>query len=243
MFRELLELSWCTCGMAASVALVSLLRYWPDRYVAGISELSSSCNIAGIFSTGNLLAPFRAIPVRFVQAMRAMQSHPAMKSIDGGVMRNVVPNPRFWIVLAVFVLTFTALLPAADMLQQDSMNASSMGQDIMQNVKEVYFPFNIYSRVVDPDVLQADANYLKQHPDAHLWLQGYADIRGDIFYNLVLSYRRAQFVKGKLVANGVSESQIGFATGWGKLYPVCQTNDDSCYQQQRRVDIVPPDHM
>jgi outer membrane protein OmpA-like peptidoglycan-associated protein len=50
-------------------------------------------------------------------------------------------------------------------------------------------------------------------------------------------------VKGVLVKNGVSESQIGFATGWGKLYPVCQSNDDSCYQQQRRVDIVPPDMM
>ncbi len=93
------------------------------------------------------------------------------------------------------------------------------------------------------DVLQADVNYLKQHPDAHLWIQGYADIRGDIFYNLVLSYRRAQFVKDALVKNGVSEAQIGFATGWGKLYPVCQSNDDDCYQKQRRVDIVPPDMM
>jgi len=105
------------------------------------------------------------------------------------------------------------------------------------------FPFNIYNRVVDPATLQANADWLKQHPDAHLWIQGYADIRGDIFYNLVLSYRRAQFVKSKLVGQGVNQSQIGFATGWGKLYPVCQATDDSCYQQQRRVDIVPPDTM
>jgi peptidoglycan-associated lipoprotein len=110
-------------------------------------------------------------------------------------------------------------------------------------VKQVYFPFNIYNRVVDPATLQANADWLKQHPDAHLWIQGYADIRGDIFYNLVLSYRRAQFVKSKLVGQGVNQSQIGFATGWGKLYPVCQATDDSCYQQQRRVDIVPPDTM
>ncbi len=158
-------------------------------------------------------------------------------------MRNVVPKPRYWVFLAAFLITISVLLPASDMLQQDSNAASAQAQEITQNVKEVYFPFNIYSRVVNPDVLQADANYLKQHPDAHLWLQGYADIRGDIFYNLVLSYRRAQFVKGQLVKNGVSEAQIGFATGWGKLYPVCQSNDDSCYQQQRRVDIVPPDMM
>ena len=158
-------------------------------------------------------------------------------------MRNVVPNPRYWLFLAAFVMAFTVLLPAADMLQQDSSMTSAQAQEITQNVKEVYFPFNIYSRVIDPDVLQSDANFLKQHPDAHLWIQGYADIRGDIFYNLVLSYRRAQFVKDELVKSGVSEAQIGFATGWGKLYPVCQSNDDSCYQQQRRVDIVPPDMM
>jgi peptidoglycan-associated lipoprotein len=97
--------------------------------------------------------------------------------------------------------------------------------------------------VIDPNVLQADISYLKQHPDARLWIQGYADVRGDIFYNLVLSYRRAQFVKTELVKSGVNESQIGFATGWGKLYPVCQTNDDGCYQKQRRADIVPPDMM
>jgi len=59
----------------------------------------------------------------------------------------------------------------------------------------------------------------------------------------VLSYRRAQFVKSTLVKNGVNEAQIMFATGWGKLYPACQATDDTCYQQQRRVDIVPPDSM
>ena len=77
------------------------------------------------------------------------------------------------------------------MLPQDSNAASPQAQEFTQNVKEVYFPFNIYSRVIDPNVLQGDASCLKQHPDAHLWIQGYADIRGDIFYNLVLSYRRA----------------------------------------------------
>ena len=158
-------------------------------------------------------------------------------------MRNVVPNLRYWVFLAAFLIAISVLLPASDMLQQDSNGGSAQAQEITQNVKEVYFPFNIYSRVVDPAPLQADADWLKQNTSSPLWIQGYADIRGDIFYNLVLSYRRAQFVKSKLIAGGVDESRIQFATGWGKLYPVCQATDESCYQQQRRVDIVPPDHM
>jgi peptidoglycan-associated lipoprotein len=158
-------------------------------------------------------------------------------------MRHVVPNQRFWVSLAAFLIALSVFIPATKALAQDSGAASPQAQMISQNVKDVFFPFNIYSRVIDPDVLQADADFLKQHPDAHLWIQGYADIRGDIFYNLVLSYRRAQFVKSTLVKNGVNEAQIMFATGWGKLYPACQATDDTCYQQQRRVDIVPPDSM
>jgi outer membrane protein OmpA-like peptidoglycan-associated protein len=64
-----------------------------------------------------------------------------------------------------------------------------------------------------------------------------------ILYNLVLSYRRSQFVESALIKSGVNESQIGFATGWGELYPICQADDDPCYQRQRRADIVPPDMM
>jgi len=157
-------------------------------------------------------------------------------------MRKVVPDWYSRILAVAFlavVVSFAASLSGA----QEMNAASPQSQAITQNVKEVYFPFDIYSRVINADVLRADADWLKQHPDARLWIQGYADVRGDIFYNLVLSYRRAQFVKSTLVHAGVNESQIGFATGWGKLYPVCQATDEECYQKQRRVDIVPPDMM
>jgi outer membrane protein OmpA-like peptidoglycan-associated protein len=114
-------------------------------------------------------------------------------------------------------------------------------QAFNQNVKEVYFPFNIYNRIIDKAVLDANANWLKQNPDAKMWIQGYADPRGDIVYNLVLSYRRAQWVKAQLVQRGVEESRIGYATGWGKLYQSCSDQDDKCFQQNRRVDVVPPE--
>ncbi|MGC2109271.1 MAG: OmpA family protein [Candidatus Korobacteraceae bacterium] len=158
-------------------------------------------------------------------------------------MRNVVPTKRSWVSLATLLIALSVLIPAQNALAEDSSAASAQDQDLMQQVKAVYFPFNIYSRIVDPGTLQTDAGWLKQNTGSQLWIQGYADIRGDIFYNLVLSYRRAQFVKSKLVQSGVDESRIQFATGWGKLYPVCQATDESCYQQQRRVDIVPPDKM
>ena len=149
-----------------------------------------------------------------------------------------------WNSLATVLLAVAFFMPAKELVaQMPAAGASSQAQEFTQNVKEVYFPFNVYNRIVDPSVLNSDADWLKQHPDAHFWIQGYADTRGDIFYNLVLSYRRAQFIKSSLVQRGVSQSQIGYATGWGKLYPLCSQDDADCFQKNRRGDIVPPDLM
>ncbi|HZP23539.1 MAG TPA: OmpA family protein [Terriglobales bacterium] len=163
-------------------------------------------------------------------------------------MRSVVPG---WcariLFFAVLVFVWASLMLGTAAAQQGSNGSmfqkSPQAQDLLQNVKDLYFPFNIYNRIINPNDAQADGAWLSQHAGSPVWIQGYADIRGDIFYNLVLSYRRAQFVKSQLVKSGVDESRIQFATGWGKLYPVCQSDDEQCYQQQRRVDIVPPDAM
>jgi len=141
-----------------------------------------------------------------------------------------------WPWFASLLFAAAVVLPAARVEAQAIQTT-----EFSQNVKEVYFPFNVYSKVNDLSVLDRDADYLKQHSDAHFWIEGYADIRGDIFYNLVLSYRRAQFVKNSLTKRGVNDSQIGYATGWGKLYPVCNAHDDACFQQNRRVDMVLPE--
>jgi len=146
-----------------------------------------------------------------------------------------------------YAIGFAAIIAASLVLSTGSASAqsslfTSQTPEFSQNVKTVLFPFNVYNRVENPDVLQADAAWLKQHPDANFWIQGRADSRGDVVYNLALSYRRAQFIKQDLIKSGVNSSQIGFATGWGKLYPICDSQNESCWQDNRRADIVQPDH-
>jgi outer membrane protein OmpA-like peptidoglycan-associated protein len=150
----------------------------------------------------------------------------------GKNLRSTLPFFAICTVIAVALL-----VPAAVAQPPDS--SAGFGQ----NVKEVYFPFNIYNKVIDAATLDANAAWLKQNPDAKMWIQGYADPRGDIVYNLVLSYKRAQWVKAQLVKRGVDESRIDYATGWGKLYQNCAQADDSCMQQNRRVDVVAPESM
>jgi len=154
-----------------------------------------------------------------------------------------IPSLRYsWALLAILQIGVLVLVLSAPATAQTSAaQASSQTSELNQNIKEVYFPFDIYNRAIDPAALDADAAWLKQHPDAHFWIQAYTDIRGDIVYNLVLSYRRAQWIKKSLVGRGVNESQIGFVTGWGKLYQVCGQKDEECFQKNRRGDMIAPE--
>jgi len=156
-------------------------------------------------------------------------------------MEMIACRKSVWLVMsASLVLAVLLVFPAH---QATAQSGSPQTQAFNQNVKQVYFPFNVANRIIDPAVLDANAAWLKQNPDAKMWIQGYADPRGDIVYNLVLSYRRAQWVKAQLVLRGVNESRIGFATGWGKLDQSCNQQDEKCFQENRRVDVLAPEDL
>jgi outer membrane protein OmpA-like peptidoglycan-associated protein len=142
------------------------------------------------------------------------------------------------LVLLLGVLAATAAAQSA--LPDPSGQKPSFGG----NVQPLYFPFDIHSKVVNPPALDENATWLNANGNASpIWVQGYADPRGDIVYNLVLSYRRAQFVKAQLVKRGVDASRFGYTTGWGKLYQTCEKADEKCWQVNRRADLVEPSTM
>jgi peptidoglycan-associated lipoprotein len=113
-------------------------------------------------------------------------------------------------------------------------------QDFVSNVKDVYFDLNRYNLTADDRAtLQTDAEWLKAHPDIMFTIEGDADERGDIVYNLFLSDQRALAARDALTQLGVPENRILYANGWGKLYPVCTQSDESCWQQNRRAHLSP----
>jgi peptidoglycan-associated lipoprotein len=109
-----------------------------------------------------------------------------------------------------------------------------------QNVKDIYFDFDHADlTAADQSALQQDAEWLKAHPEVTFTIEGHADQRGSIPYNLFLSDVRALAARDELVKLGVPEKQILFAEGWGKLYPDCQQDDETCWSKQRRAHFVP----
>jgi outer membrane protein OmpA-like peptidoglycan-associated protein len=107
----------------------------------------------------------------------------------------------------------------------------------VEGLNDVLFHFNSDQIASQPEVLQAAAQWLKDHPDVQVNLAGYADPRGDIVYNLGLSQQRADTVKQKLIELGVPEDRIVFHPGWGKLYQSCLDPTDDCWKQNRRVQF------
>lgn len=107
------------------------------------------------------------------------------------------------------------------------------------NMHEVLFPNNNYDQPVDPNILDANAQWLKDHAGDHFYIEGYASSKGaPKFNNLRLSSQRADWVKQALISKGVPENQIVLATGWGHTYPVCAELDDDCWSKNRIVRFI-----
>jgi len=113
-------------------------------------------------------------------------------------------------------------------------------QEVQQNLKDVHFAFDQYDLTSDDrQSLESTANWLKANPEVYVTIAGDADDRGSIVYNLALSEKRAAVTRDALVGMGVPADRIVYATGWGKLYPVCNQSDDSCWSENRRAHFEP----
>jgi outer membrane protein OmpA-like peptidoglycan-associated protein len=80
------------------------------------------------------------------------------------------------------------------------------------------------------------AEFLRQHPDRRIRIEGYTDSVGGADYNKALSQRRADAVRAALVAQGVPADRIDTA-GYGKEYPVADNSSDTNRALNRRVEV------
>ncbi len=81
------------------------------------------------------------------------------------------------------------------------------------------------------------AKYLRDRPSARLRLEGNADERGSREYNLGLGERRGNAVSSAMQANGGSGTQLNVIS-YGEERPVCNESGESCWSQNRRVELV-----
>jgi peptidoglycan-associated lipoprotein len=105
----------------------------------------------------------------------------------------------------------------------------------MEKVQDVFFDFDKAELRADArSVLQADAQYLKDHPDAKVVLEGHCDERGTEEYNLALGQRRADAVKQYLVDLGVPASRLS-TISYGEEKPFVMGHTEEAWAKNRRV--------
>jgi peptidoglycan-associated lipoprotein len=101
-------------------------------------------------------------------------------------------------------------------------------------LNDIHFGYNDYTiQPQDDSILRANADWLTQHPDTRVQVEGNCDDRGSEEYNIALGAKRAQSAKDYLTTLGISGDRIS-TISYGKELPLCTEETDDCWAQNRR---------
>ena len=105
-------------------------------------------------------------------------------------------------------------------------------------LRPVYFDFNqAFIEASAGEIMKANAEWLKAHPEIKVRIEGNCDERGTIEYNQTLGQRRAASAKKYLTDMGVSGQRI-LLISYGKEKSSCTDSTESCWQKNRRDDFA-----
>jgi len=87
------------------------------------------------------------------------------------------------------------------------------------------------------DALAKNLGWLRDNGRAKVEVEGHADSRGTIEYNLGLGAKRAKAVKDALVSQGIAADRIS-TISYGKELPLCHEENETCWARNRRAHFV-----
>lgn len=105
-------------------------------------------------------------------------------------------------------------------------------------LKTVYFDFN--SSAIGgstQETLMSNAEFLKKNGTVKVQVEGHADERGSVQFNLALGEKRAKGVRDYLISQGVAANRIT-TISLGKEKPVSFGHDEESWSKNRRANFV-----
>jgi peptidoglycan-associated lipoprotein len=104
--------------------------------------------------------------------------------------------------------------------------------------QRVHFEFDESRITSDAErVLRQKVDVLRASPAVRLRLEGHADERGSVEYNLALGNRRAQSVADFLSQQGIQANRFE-TTSYGEERPLVNRSDEGAWAQNRRVEFI-----
>jgi peptidoglycan-associated lipoprotein len=104
--------------------------------------------------------------------------------------------------------------------------------------EKIFFDFDRSEIRADArEVLARKADVLNQLPEIAIRIEGHADERGTVEYNLALGERRAQAAKDYLVNAGIDPSRIS-TISYGEERPAVDESGEAAWSQNRRDEFV-----
>jgi peptidoglycan-associated lipoprotein len=85
----------------------------------------------------------------------------------------------------------------------------------------------------DRAALTQNADVLKRFDFLRISIQGHADERGSVEYNLALGERRARAAYDYLVSLGIAPDRLK-TVSYGKEIPLCTDSNETCWARNRR---------
>lgn len=112
-------------------------------------------------------------------------------------------------------------------------------------LSNIYYDFNAYS-IKDGAAKELDelARVMRQYPSMEIELIAYTDARGEAYYNLELSQKRAQSAKEYLAAQGVKHYRIkSFGFGEARIRNHCTdgvdcSEEEHAYNRRTEVKVI-----
>ena len=106
------------------------------------------------------------------------------------------------------------------------------------HLADILFPYDQFDLDdASKKVLKNNAEYLKEHPEVKVQIQGHTDGRGTNNYNLALGARRTNSIKNYLMSLGVEEDRM-YVISFGEEQPFCMENIEACWHQNRRAHFM-----
>lgn len=135
----------------------------------------------------------------------------------------------------------TPASPMDDVTDRNREN-EARARSLAEIREKIYFDFDRSD--IKPgyrQTLQNKAEAMRALPDLEVVIEGHADERGSIEYNLALGERRAKAAFDYLTDLGIDPDRMSIIS-YGEERPALQGNNEAAWSQNRRAEFVPSEN-